>query len=95
MVSVNMAGNNEADLQRIKQLLNSNHDFPTHYMFKFIVPQDKEQEVRNIFPYETVRLNFSKRGKYISLTVELLMESAEAVLQVYEAAYKIEGLIAL
>ena len=83
------------DLERIKDLLNQNHDFPTEYMFKFIVPQHKEAEVRNIFPYENVRLNFSKRGKYISITVELYMESAEAVLQVYDAAYKIEGLIAL
>ena len=85
----------EKEIERLKQLLKNNHAFPTKYMFKFIIPQMKEQELRNIFPYETVRLNFSKRGKYISITVELLMESPEAVLQVYDAAYKIEGLIAL
>ena len=83
------------EISRLKQLLENNHNFPTEYMFKFIVPQTKEQEVKNIFPYENVRMNFSKRGKYISITVELYMESAEAVLQVYAAANNIEGLIAL
>jgi putative lipoic acid-binding regulatory protein len=82
-------------IEELKQLLKNNHDFPTKYMFKFIVPQTKEAEVKNIFPYENVRMNFSKRGKYVSITVELLMESPEAVLQVYETANKIDGLIAL
>ncbi len=86
---------NKKDLERLKALLENNHDFPTTYMFKFIVPQNKEGEIRNIFPYENIRMNFSKRGKYISITVELFMESSEAVLQVYDAANKIEGLIAL
>ncbi|MCB0356778.1 MAG: DUF493 family protein [Bdellovibrionales bacterium] len=85
----------EQEIERLKALLEQNHDFPTKYMFKFIVPQTKEAEVRNIFPYENVRMNFSKRGKYISITVELLMESPEAVLQVYKVAQSIEGLIAL
>lgn len=87
--------NDKDEIERLKALLENNHKFPTEYMFKFIVPQAKEQEVKNIFPYENIRMNFSKRGKYISITVELYMESAEAVLQVYAAANNIEGLIAL
>ncbi|MCB0392199.1 MAG: DUF493 domain-containing protein [Bdellovibrionales bacterium] len=90
-----MSEEDSANIERLKALLESNHDFPTKYMFKFIVPQTKEREVKNIFPYENVRMNFSKRGKYISITVELLMESSEAVLEVYKAAQSIEGLIAL
>ena len=82
-------------IEQIKKLLNDQHKWPCEYMFKFIVPQNKEQEVRNIFPYENVKLNFSSRGKYVSITVYLFMESAEAVLQVYDTASKIEGLIAL
>lgn len=86
---------NVQNIERLKALLESQHKFPTTYMFKFIVPQTKEAEIKNIFPYENIRMNFSKRGKYISITVELLMESSEAVLQVYKAAQSIEGLIAL
>jgi putative lipoic acid-binding regulatory protein len=85
----------DEETERLLALLENNHSFPTKYMFKFIIPQSKEAEVRNIFPYENLRMNFSKRGKYISITVELIMESPEAILQVYDAARKIEGLIAL
>ncbi len=90
-----MSDENNEEIKRLKELLENNHDFPTEYMFKFIVPHDKEAEVKNIFPYEAVRMNFSKRGKYVSITVELLMESSDAVLHVYKMANSIEGLIAL
>ena len=90
-----MSEDNQEEIDRLKTLLENNHDFPTKYMFKFIVPQTKEAEVKNIFPYENVRMNFSKRGKYVSITVELMMESSDAVLEVYKAAQSIEGLIAL
>lgn len=90
-----MSDDFDENTERLKTLLESQHKFPTHYMFKFIIPHTKEAELRNIFPYENVRMNFSKRGKYVSITVELLMESPEAVLQVYKAAQSIEGLIAL
>ena len=88
-------GTDEKKLKQLKQLLDDQHDWPTEFMFKFIVPQDKEQEVKSIFPYQNVSLNFSRNGRYVSITVTLIMESAEAILEVYNAASKIEGIIAL
>ena len=33
-----------------KELLENQYKFPTDYLFKFIVPKDKEKDVRALFP---------------------------------------------
>ncbi len=85
----------QENVDKAKALLDHTYKWPTEYTFKFIVPHEKENEVRSLFPYENLKLNFSKKGKYISFTVSLVMESADAVLQVYDMAKSIDGLLAL
>jgi len=78
-----------------KKKLEEQHAFPTIYMFKFIVPSDKEPEVLNILPEGDVSSKSSKQGKYISVTAQLMMSDSDAVIEIYKEAHKIEGLIAL
>lgn len=87
------------DEKRIKELLDQQHDWPAVFMFKFVVPSDNEKiaRVQSLFNTKTaeVRHKTSSKGNYTSVTVKEVMVSAEAVLEKYEAANEIEGLIAL
>lgn len=75
--------------------LDQNHSWPTLYIFKFIVPKGKEDEVRKLFPLHSTSERESKNGNYISLTFQMMMPSGSAVIDVYKKASAIEGLIAL
>ncbi len=83
------------DIQRMKSLLDASYQWPADYMFKFIIPPGKLEELKKIFPVSDVILRESKTGKYISVTVSLRMESSDEVLAVYYQARRIQGLIAL
>jgi len=87
------------DLERIKTVLDQNHDWPSVYMFKFIVPSDNEKiaQVEALFNSKTaeIKMNQSKKGKFTSITAKEVMTSSDAVLKYYENAAKIEGLISL
>ncbi|GCC52598.1 DUF493 domain-containing protein [Chryseotalea sanaruensis] len=78
-----------------REKLNQHYQWPTAYMFKFIVPSGKEPAVKNMFPSEDITEKLSANGKYISVTVQLKMNSAEEVIAIYQKASKVEGLIAL
>lgn len=75
--------------------LNQHYQWPTPYVFKFIVPSGKEPEVKSMFPLQNVTEKLSANGKYTSVTLQLNMGSAEEVIAIYEQATKIKGLIAL
>ena len=78
-----------------KAKLDDIHPFPTQYMFKFIVTRDKISEVEALFPKEALSLKPSSKGNYTSVTASLKMASSDAVIEVYEKAHKIDGIIAL
>jgi uncharacterized protein len=85
----------ENEITRLRDLLDQNHQWPTQYVFKFIVPEAKENELRVIFPVAEILTRSSKNGRYTSVTATLYMESSEEVLTIYRMASRIEGLIAL
>ena len=78
-----------------KAKLDDIHRFPTEYMFKFIVKGEKISEVESLFPKQALTLKPSSKGNYTSVTAKLKMNSSDAVIQVYEQAHKIDGIIAL
>ena len=51
--------------------------------------------MRKLFPMHTPSERASKNGNYISITVQTMMQSTEAVIEVYQNASAIEGIIAL
>ena len=77
------------------KLLEQFHDFPCAYMFKVIARgrEDLAAEVRRqaegvlgpLMEEGSVRSRPSSKGKYLSVTVEAELASAEQVLAVYEA----------
>ena len=82
-------------IESFSEKLDQLHSWPTLYMFKFIVPKSKEAEVRSLFPLHTPTEKESKNGNYISLTLQMMMPSSKAVINVYQKVSTIEGIIAL
>ncbi|MFN6943868.1 MAG: DUF493 family protein [Cytophagaceae bacterium] len=70
-------------------------DWPSFYMFKFIVPRNKEDEIFNILNNEDVGTKLSRNGKYISITSCKYMSSEDEVINIYAQAAKVEGVISL
>lgn len=78
-----------------KAKLDQHYRWPSLYMFKFIVPKGKEEEVKKLFPMHTVSEKSSSEGNYISLTVQIMAPSSEVIIEIYKKVSGIEGLIAL
>jgi len=82
-------------LNKFRDQLDRHHAWPTLYTFKFIVPRGKEDEVKLLFPKHTSSEKPSKNGNYTSITFKMMMPSSEAVIEIYQTAAQIEGIIAL
>lgn len=82
-------------INSFREKLDQHYTWPSLYVFKFIVPAGKEGEVKQLFPLHTTLEKSSKQGNYKSVTVEMMMPSGDAVLDIYIQASKIEGIVAL
>jgi hypothetical protein len=85
----------EAWRNSFREKLEQHYQWPALYTFKFIVPQHKAEEVKKLFPTRTPEEKSSSQGNYISFTFSMMMPSSDAVIEVYQKATAIEGLIAL
>jgi len=82
-------------INSFREKLDGHHAWPELYTFKFIVPKGKENEVKELFPFHTAVEKQSKQGNYTSVTVQLMMQSSDAVIEIYKKAALIEGIVAL
>ncbi len=85
----------QTDRKSFAEKLDQEHHWPTHYLFKFIVPKGKEEEVTKIFPPDEYKIRESSNGNYVSVSAKIYLESSEEVIKIYEEAYKIPGIISL
>ena len=73
-------------------------EWPSVYLFKFIVPNDNEKMalVSALFD-ENANISYhtSSKGNYVSVSVKEVMLSGDSVIEIYEKAVKIEGIISL
>ncbi len=84
------------DQEKFRELLDEEYTWPAMYTFKFIVPADKEDDVRSLFPEQAeVITKPSSKGKYTSLTSQCSMNNADEIIDIYEKAAEIEGIISL
>lgn len=85
--------------KKLKADLNQDTKFPAKYLFKFIVPSDesKIKQVEDLFNFEgaVINKNVSKTGKFTSISIQVVMKSADQVIEKYRAAEKVEGIISL
>jgi uncharacterized protein len=84
---------------RLKEELSNTSVWPSEYLYKFIVPTDnkKIEEVENTFDNlgAVINTNQSKTGKYTSVSINVTMDSPEAVIEKYIEVSNIEGIISL
>ncbi len=85
----------EAWYTSFQEKLDQHYVWPTLYIFKFIVPKNKEQELKDLFPLHTAAEKESKKGNYASITFQMMMPSSDAVIEVYKKIAAVEGIIAL
>jgi len=73
-------------------------EWPSIYFFKFIVPNDNEKmaQVSALFDENaTISYHTSSKGNYVSVSVKEVMLTGDSVIEIYEKAIKIEGIISL
>ena len=85
----------QESINSFRDKLDKHYAWPSVYLFKFIVPTGKEDDVKKLFPLHNTSEKRSKNAKYISISVQMMMPSSDAVIDVYIRAAEIEGLIAL
>lgn len=84
---------------RLREELNNTSDWPTEYLYKFIVPTSlkKIEEVENAFDNigAVIQTKQSKNAKYTAISINVMMESPEHVIEKYIEVSSVEGIISL
>ncbi len=86
------------DPVKFKALLEESYSWPTYYLFKFIVPSSSEDELKSVFAgkaNQKMEVRPSKNGNYLSISINILMKSADEVLEIYKAVEKVKGIMSL
>lgn len=83
------------NFESFREKLDSQHDWPAPYTYKFIVPKGKEEEVKALFPGHDLVTKPSSKGNYLSLTARVKVDSSDEIIAVYKKAGEIPGLISL
>lgn len=100
---IDFAMNNEKKTtefyQRLKEQLQNDTEWPTSYLYKFIIPSDLDKiaEIEAIFDNLEAKVNRrdSSKGTYTSVSIKVRMESPDAVVEKYLEVSKVEGVISL
>jgi len=93
--------NPEEFYKKLKSQLEDMTVFPSLYLYKFIVPsKDNDNKVKEVSDKfnnigATIKTKKSKNGKYTSLSIEVKMKSADAIINKYKEVTVIEGIISL
>ncbi len=90
--------NKDEQFEKLREQLNKEKEWPTIYMFKFIIPADNRKIalVEAKFSDEAIiTQKESSTGKYISITIKEAMLSADSIIEKYKEMEGIEGLISL
>jgi uncharacterized protein len=85
----------DPSLSRLQAKLDEFYTFPCPYVFKFIAPMARIDELTALFKGRPFTSRYSKNAKYVSFTAEWEVASSEEVISLYRQAGTIKGVIAL
>jgi putative lipoic acid-binding regulatory protein len=84
---------------KLKNTLEETTHFPTKYLYKFIVPSAGTgvETIENIFDNMGAVINtkVSSKGTYTSISIEVNLKSADAIIKKYKEVAMVEGVISL
>lgn len=86
--------------KKLESQLKDTSLWPNEYLYKFIIPTETHQVkvIEDIFDNMGAVINTrkSKKGTYVSVSINVKMKNPEAVIQKYrEVGEKVEGVISL
>jgi len=85
--------------ERLRQQLWENTTWPSKYLYKFIVPTDKDkiEQVHGIFDNTgaVIESKQSKKGTYTSISITVLLKNPDEVIKKYKEVTVIDGIISL
>ena len=91
--------NQEEFYIKFKDRLDDTTEFPSNYIFKFIVPTDNKRiaEVQRVFDGARPQFSMkeSKTGKYTSVTVVTYVLDSDQVIHYYKSAASIQDVMML
>jgi hypothetical protein len=84
---------------RLREQLLQDTSWPAPYLYKFIIPADlkKLAEIEAIFDETnaSIQTKDSSKGTYTSVSIRVVIESPDAVIEKYLEVSKVEGVISL
>ena len=84
---------------RLREELLINTTWPSDYLYKFIVPTDKDKivQIQQIFDNTgaVIESKKSRKGKYTSLSITVNLKNPDEVIQKYKEVGQVEGVISL
>lgn len=85
--------------KRLKEQLDATNNWPSDYLYKFIVPTDIEKikRIQDIFDNTgaVIESKKSKNGKYTSLSITVNLGNPDEVIRKYKEVGEVEGVISL
>ena len=85
----------EDRLFKLKLVLDETVEFPSQYLFKFIVPISEIHRILFILQGMEIEQKASSNGNYISVSGTIQVFKSEEIILVYERAAAIKGIISL
>jgi len=82
-------------LWKLKLVLDETVEFPTEYLFKFIVPISEIDLVLVHLEELEVEQRPSKNGNYVSVNAKKKFHTSEEIIIIYRKVSGVKGLIAL
>jgi putative lipoic acid-binding regulatory protein len=85
--------------ERLKKELDLSSTWPSIYLYKFIVPSEKENILRVEEAFDcmgaVIKTTKSKTGKFTSISVDVMMKDSQEVIDKYIELSTIKGIISL
>jgi hypothetical protein len=85
----------DTTLLSLQAKLDEFYTFPCCYVFKFIAPMARVDELAGLFQGKPFTTRYSKNARYVSFTAEWEVASSEEVISYYQRAGKMKGVISL
>lgn len=83
------------DYSKFRELLDSEHLWPCHYAFRFVVPHDQVSLLVSMLNGFEITKKESSKGKYISVVAKKMMNSSDDVIMLYKQVAIVDGIIML
>jgi putative lipoic acid-binding regulatory protein len=80
---------------KLKMVMDETVEFPTEYLFKFIVPVTEVHQLLGILHGMDIDERASSGGKYISVSAKKMFNSSDEILKIYKSVAVVKGIISL